>query len=160
MYKKYNINPLSSLLGPFITLPIFIAVYSAVKDTTVIFEGDIAGLLLGNQLGNSITSGSWLAILLFIGMAISQFVTMKLPQWLNKKKQSKLKQKQKAPSTTNIIMYFFLIMIVVVAWSLPVAMSVYWIASSLFSVFQTFLMKWIDKPVKEEHIDISKRLGA
>lgn len=164
LYKKYDINPLSSLLGPFITLPIFIAVYSAVKDTTVIFEGYLFGLSMGAKLGNSILSGNIFAIILFVLMGGAQFLSMKLPQWLAKKNTKKYKQQPKSdnPMAGNgqMMTYFFLAMIIVISWILPVAMSVYWLASSLFSVVQAFIMNKLNStPSKEEKLSVNERLG-
>ena len=162
IYKKYNINPLSSMAGPFITLPVFIAVYSAIKDTTVVFEGTLFGLSMGAKLGASILSGNILAIIIFVLMGGCQFVAMRLPQWLSKKNVKKYKQQPKSSAMGNpqMMTYFFLAMIIVISWMLPVAMSIYWVASSLFSVFQSFLMnKLNNKPVEEEKLSVNERLG-
>ena len=37
--------------------------------------------------------------------------------------------------------YMMLIMIVFAGWVLPLALSIYWISSSLFSIFQTILFR-------------------
>ena len=140
LYKKHGIKPGASLLQPFLTLPIFIAVYSAVKDTTLIFEKEIAGLSLGANMGNAIISGKWFAIVLFVVMAITQFLTMKLPQWRAKKKLKSYQKQNKQQDPGNFMSYFFLIMIVVIAVMLPVAMSIYWVASSAYSIFQTLIL--------------------
>ncbi len=142
LYKKNKVNPITSLISPFLTLPIFIAIYCAVKDTTVIYEGNILGISLGAKLGENVLALNWVAILTFIIMVGFQFVTMKLPQWIAKKKAPyKASQTKQPMNQQNMMTYFFLIMIVVVAWMLPIAMSIYWIASSAFSVFQTFLIQ-------------------
>jgi len=149
LYNKNNVNPMSSLLTPFITLPILIAVYDAIRYTTVIFEQTVAGVSLGANLGQSILSGNWIAILIFVFMACAQFTTMKLPMWLSKK-NLKVYQREKANnSQMNGMSYFFLIMIVVLALSLPIAMSIYWIASSIFAIFQTLLLN--GKKGKKKH---------
>jgi len=152
LYKKHNINPMSSLLAPFITLPIFIAVYSAVQHTTVIFEGSIFGIELGTKISDAITKqGNWFAILIFVLMSITQFLTMKLPQWLNKKKVPTYKKKNEGNQMMGqgqMMTYFMLIMVVFIGWMLPCAMSVYWLASSLFSIVQTFLLDYLKKKEK------------
>lgn len=144
LYKKHNVNPLSSMVTPFITLPVFIAVYSAVKDTTIIFESTLLGLNLGDKLGATVMKFNWFAIVLFIVMAVLQFLTMRLPQWLGKRNQPEYLRNaakgSQAAGQQNMMSYFFLIMIIVISWMLPLAMSIYWIASSLYSVFQTLIM--------------------
>lgn len=144
LYKKYKINPISSIIGPFITLPVFIAIYCAVKDTTVIHEATIFNISLGAKVGENIMAFNWVAIVIFLLMIISQFLTMKLPQWVAKRNApyaAKTPQAGQGFNQQSIMTYFFLIMIVVIGWMLPLAMSIYWIASSVFSIFQTFLMR-------------------
>jgi YidC/Oxa1 family membrane protein insertase len=156
LYQKHGVNPMKSMLVPFITLPIFIAFYGAVRQTMSIRDGEIFGVELGSNLGDGVTAlfqgGSAFPLILLILMSGLQFVTMKLPQWLNKKKnpQPKYKQKQNANQpnpmmSTEMMTYMMLAMIVVASWVLPVAMTLYWVSSSLFSVFQTSLFHFLPK---------------
>ncbi len=144
LYRKYNVNPMASLITPFITLPVFIAVYSAVQHSSAIYDREIFGLSLGAKLGKSVLSPHWFAIVVFIVMGLSQFVTMRLTTWLNKKKQKSYKQpKTNGMSQTDMMMYFFLVMILIIGWSLPIALSIYWISSSLYSIVQTFVLDYL-----------------
>ena len=101
LYQKHGVNPMKSMLVPFITLPIFVAFYGAVRQTMSIRDGEIFGVELGSNLGDGVKAvfegGSVFPLILLIVMGGLQFVTMKLQQWLNKKKnpQPKYKQKQK-----------------------------------------------------------------
>ena len=160
LYQKHNINPMKSMLVPFITLPIFVAFYGAVRQTMTIREGEIFGVELGMNLGDGVTAlfegGSAFPLILLIVMGALQFVTMKLPQWLNKKKnpQPKYKQKQNNQQNpmmnTNFMTYMMLAMIIFASWVLPVAMTIYWVSSSLFSVAQTTLFHFLPKPELEK----------
>ena len=160
LYQKHNINPMKSMLVPFITLPIFIAFYGAVRQTMSIRDGEIFGVELGANLGDGVTAlfngGSAFPLILLIVMSVLQFVTMKLPQWLNKKKkpQPKYKQKQNQQQNpmmnTNFMTYMMLAMIIFASWVLPVAMTIYWVSSSLFSVAQTTLFHFLPKPELEK----------
>lgn len=160
LYQKHDINPMKSMLVPFITLPIFIAFYGAVRQTMTIREGEIFGVELGMNLGDGVTAlfegGSVFPLILLIVMSGLQFVTMKLPQWLNRKKnpQPKYKQKQNSQQNpmmnTNFMTYMMLAMIIFASWVLPVAMTVYWVSSSLFSVAQTTLFHLLPKPELEK----------
>ncbi len=143
-YKKNKVNPLTAIISPFLTLPIFIAVYGAVKDTMLRREGSVLGLNLGQTLSSGILSINIMAIIVFLAMIGSQFLAMKIPQLLNRNKISHMDEKaRKAQNQTQSFTYVMLIMVVVVGWMLPSAMSVYWIASSLFSVLQAIIMKRI-----------------
>jgi YidC/Oxa1 family membrane protein insertase len=139
IYQKNNVNPLASIIVPFLTLPIFIAIYGAVKDTLILGQGSILGLNLSQTLSSGILAFNPFALFIFVGMIGSQFLAMKLPTWVNKKKnQQPVDEKvRKANAQQQNIIYVMMFTIVFVGWVLPVAMSVYWIASSLFMVFQT-----------------------
>ena len=161
LYQKHGVNPMKSMLVPFITLPIFIAFYGAVRQTMSIREGSIFGVELGSNLGDGVTAlfegGSVFPLILLVVMSGLQFVTMKLPQWLNKKKnpQPKYKQKQNANQAnpmmnTEMMTYMMLAMIVVASWVLPIAMTIYWVSSSLFSVAQTTLFHFLPKKDEEK----------
>ena len=161
LYQKHGVNPMKSMLVPFITLPIFIAFYGAVRQTMSIRDGEIFGVELGSNLGDGVTAlfegGSVFPLILLVVMSGLQFVTMKLPQWLNKKKnpQPKYKQKQNANQAnpmmnTEMMTYMMLAMIVVASWVLPIAMTIYWVSSSLFSVAQTTLFHFLPKKDEEK----------
>ena len=154
LYQKYDINPMKSMLVPFLTLPIFIAFYGAVRQTVMIRDGVVFGSELGLNLGEGVLAafngGSIFPIIVLVLMFGFQFLTMKLPKWMNKttKKDPEYKQKElkkKAKETgamkPEMMTYMMLIMIVFAGWVLPLALSIYWIASSLFSIFQTVLFR-------------------
>lgn len=161
LYQKHDINPMKSMLVPFITLPIFVAFYGAVRQTMTIRDGEIFNVELGSNLGDGVMAlfqgGSAFPLILLILMGGLQFVTMKLPQWINKKKNPQPKYKQQNKNNpqnpamnTNMMTYMMLAMIIVASWVLPVAMTIYWVASSLFSVAQTVLFSKIAKPLTEK----------
>ena len=154
LYQKYDVNPLKSLIMPFISMPIFICVYHAVNNTAILKNGSVFGVNLGDSMSTGILSLKWFAIVLFILMIAIQFVSMKLPQWIQKYKNKdrrpdpRLEQAQKQ---TNMMTTIFFGMIVFMGWMLPTSMTVYWIASSLVSVAQTLISQKIlgNKPKKE-----------
>lgn len=158
LYQKHGVNPMKSMLVPFITLPIFVAFYGAVRQTISIREGVAFGVELGLNLGDGVlgafAGGSWFPVIVFVLMAGFQFVTMKLPQWLQKSKNKtpeyKKKQTQQSAAQMNsqMMVYMMLVMVIIAAWVLPIAMSIYWVASSAFSLLQTVLFKVL--PSKED----------
>lgn len=141
IYQKYGVKPLAPFLSMFITFPVFIAMYRAVMYLGVLRTGDIGGVILGNNLNTYIIGANafnWVALVIFILMAASQILSMKLPQIMNKKRMSDAaKQAQKQTSMmTNIMM----IMILVMGFMMPVTMSVYWIASAVVGMVQSVIM--------------------
>lgn len=146
LYKKNKVNPVSSLIAPFITLPIFIATYGAVRDTALIAEGYVFNVSLGQTLGSVIMGWNIFGFVVFVLMVASQFVSMKITQWLNKKNmKGRQAGQQGGLNQQNFMTYFFIIMIVIIGWMLPLAMSLYWIFSSWFSILQAVLMNYFTK---------------
>ncbi len=144
IYKKNGINPLSSLISPFATLPVFLAIYGAVSSTLVLREGHVFGVALGSPLKDGVLSYNVFAIILIVLMVGSQYISMKIATWISKKKMQDSHRPvdprlQKNPA--NTMTYVFMIMIVVIGWVLPISMTVYWIASSLFTIVQTYAMR-------------------
>ena len=164
VYKKHGVNPLSSLLMPFVSFPIFIGVWGAVRGTLVLRSGDILGINLGINLNEQILSFNIGAIILFLIMAAAQFVAMRLPGWLaNRDAVQKGGPKKKASSQMNLTYNIMYVMILVAGFALPGAMVIYWIVGALYGVGQTFLVRLINKnkktnkpEKKREPIDLVK----
>ena len=165
LYKKYNINPLTSMIGPFLTLPIFISMYGAVQASTILREGVLGSgkhaLLLGQTLSSGILNWNWIAIVLFILMIATQYLSMKVPTWIANKKTRKHGNpnvKNPQDSTQQIMTWVMLVMIVFVGWMLPIAMTIYWVSSSLFSILQSILMQNIKSTPKKNKKEENKSI--
>ncbi len=156
LYQKYDVHPFKSLIMPFISMPVFLCVYHAVNNTSILKSGNVFDVNLGDAMSTGIIGGKWFAIVLFIVMVATQYASMKLPQWIQKKK---LKDSNRRPDPriaqtqkqTNTMTTVFFVMIVIMGWMLPTSMTVYWIASSLVSVGQTLISQKVlgSKPKKE-----------
>ena len=132
LYKKYNINPLSSCLGAFIQLPILYAFFEAINRVPVIFEENLFGLVLGTTPMKAITSGNYyyaIIVLLIIG---TTFISQRM---------TKINSTSKDGIDPNMMMNTMLIMIAVMSLNFSVALSLYWIASTTFSIVQTYIVK-------------------
>ena len=150
LYKKHGINPFSQILVMFLQFPIFIAVWGAMTGSAILASGSVMGLNLNASLGTEMTvnffsGGWWTAVVLFILMAASQFLSMKLPTWMQKKKTKNISKLGKNPaadkqtSQTKMITNVMFIMILVMSWSLPAAMGVYWFIGAVISMLQTLI---------------------
>lgn len=143
IYKKNGINPLASLLPTFISLPIFLSVWSAVNQTLVIRSGTFLGLELGGELSSQVFSFSITAILLFVLMAATQILSMKLPNILrlrkaNYKNKEQIKESNKQMALTTNIM---LIMVLVTGFVLPSALAIYWTIGGIIGIIQTLVFQ-------------------
>lgn len=158
LYKKYNISPTGTLLVTFIQFPILMAMYMAVQRSEAVQTGTFLGMkmdstpLTGIQgaLKGDVTG--WVYLGLFIFMAICQFVSMKLPQIIQKKKAEAeaVKHHRKPEVSDNKSMKFMQIymmaMILMFGLMWPSAMALYWAINSLVNIVKTLVIqKVIDK---------------
>jgi len=140
LYQDFNINPLAMLITPFITMPVFISVWGAIKGTTIIGDGTLFGLSFGIKLSTQIFDANLFGILIFLLMVVAQVVSMLLPQWL-KNRKNKGKPKQKNPM--NGYMIFMLVIMLWTGLFLPAGMAIYWTMGAVFSACQTAIFQYI-----------------
>lgn len=152
LYRKHKVNPLSSLLILVIQFPIFIGVWGAMTGNAVLSTGTFLGLNLSTSVWDALTrvnpvwsGGWWTALVLFLLMAVAQFMAMKVPQWIQKRKAKKVARLGKNPAqqqqnrTMNIVSWVMLIMIIFMGFTLPAAMGFYWFVGALVSLAQSLI---------------------
>ena len=137
LYKKYGVNPLSSCLFAFIQIPLLIAFYEAINRVPVIFEGDLLGLILGTTPLKAVTGGHYQYIIIVVLIVATTIISQKL-----NKTASNPNSKDVNP---NIMMNAMVIMIAIMSINFSVALSLYWIASTVFTIGQNLLVKHIKK---------------
>ena len=150
LYKKHKINPFGMFIVMIFQFPIFIAVWGAMQGSAILMSGEFFGLSLAAKTGDAMINfqGPWyVAWIIFVLMSLGQIAAMKIPQYIQKKKQGEsqklvknptVEQQQKTMSMVNNVM---LIMIIVMGLSLPVSMCIYWFITSLISLGQSFLIQ-------------------
>lgn len=156
VYQKYGVKPFAPFLSLLVTFPVFIAMYHAVMNLGVLRTGNIGGVILGNGLSTYIIGGNFkvTALIIFIIMAASQVLSMKLPQILNKKRMSEEAKKQQ--KQTSMMTNVFMIMILVMGFTMPVVMSIYWIASAAVGMLQSYLMHKLNNGNKSGKYKVKK----
>ena len=175
LYKKYKVHPFSSLLVIIVQFPVFICVWNALQGSASLSRDAVLGLRLSDTIWNVLSNftnwpsnpGWWTALVLIILMSAAQIVSMLLPQWLNKKRMknvtklgnsSALNQQNRTLKITQWVMTIF---IVIMGFTLPSAMGVYWFAGAIISIIQSVLLHFIfvarqNKRDKGNYIDITK----
>ena len=128
IYQKYKINPLSGCLLSFIQLPLLFAFLEAINRTPALFENNFLVFQMGTTpwVGILNNHNYWyiLLIVLIIGTTFISFrKTMK-------------DQSGPAAEQMKYTIYFMLAMISIASLTLPAALGIYWIASSLFTILQ------------------------
>jgi len=149
LYKKHKVNPLSQLLVLVIQFPIFIGVWGAMTGSAVLSTGMFLNLNLSDSIwaalkvGPKAHPGWWTALVLILLMSAGQFFAMKVPQWIQKAKAKNVARLGKNPAqkqqnrTANMVSYVMLVMIIVMGFTLPAAMGVYWFVGAIVSLIQT-----------------------
>ena len=140
LYKEHKINPFSGCLPLLIQLPVLLALYKALsvgfkpESLNALYPfihnpGSIKEISFG--LINIAKSAPLLAI------------TACLLQWV----QSKQAMSFQAPASKNEpestafkmsrqMLYFFPIMVIIIAWNLPAGLVIYWVVATIFSIFE------------------------
>lgn len=146
LYQKHDINPLGTIGGAFLNFPIMIAIWQAVQRAEVVINGYFFDVSMDASPMHLITSDlantGWKCIVLLVILAITQFVSMKLPTYLAKKKMKERDRKNaKANNQTDTMMNVTFVMIIFMSVSMPTGMSFYWIVSAVAQVVQTIYIQ-------------------
>ncbi|MDP3442150.1 MAG: YidC/Oxa1 family membrane protein insertase, partial [Ignavibacteria bacterium] len=92
--------------------------------------------------------GVYLFAVIYVLMGVFQFISMKLPMYLQKKlapvkeKKHAVGDKKSAGPNMEMMMYVSLVMIMGIAVSWPTAMSLYWLVTSLAQIAQTVFIQF------------------
>lgn len=151
LYKKHDINPMGSIVTMFIQLPIILAIYQAVMRADAVYQGKFIGIDLVKTPMEGIKNGSIPVIIIFLLMIAFQFISLKLPQYLAKKRKenSNIKTKEYAEppkkggmqGSMNMMMYMSIGMIVFFAINWPLGMSFYWLVSAFTRIVQNLVIQ-------------------
>ena len=149
LYKENDIKMGMTLLGSFIPLPLLMAVLNAVYYAGALHNGE--HLVLGADMnlkpfvGFQAGINSWLYVLIILLMIGTQFLSMKLPAFLTKKRleadrsYKSYDKTQTAKDPMSGMTNFMIVMMVFIAWQTPTTMSIYYIFSSLMAIVRSFV---------------------
>ncbi len=151
LYAKNGINPLGSMLTPFLQFPIMIAMYYAAQRADVVANGTFMGISLQTTPieGFMNLKTLWPIAMIFIVMLVLQVGSVLIPQELAKRRQRQQKgykayaddSKSSMASSSNVMMFSTLILIGFLGIRWPAAMSVYWAISSLTNIVKTLFIQ-------------------
>jgi len=153
LYQKYGVNPLGCLL-PFLQMPIFLAIYYAVRrlpyniGTGVLdiseFNGSTTFLgidllkVISTELSNNI-----FYIVIPIIVAVTMFAVQYLATKRTKKNQANVPEYRRNNQAAGmqkqmqIMMYVMVLMMAYISYISPAALGFYWIIGNLYSILQT-----------------------
>src|SRR3989344_7750748 len=126
LYRAHGINPFSGFFGIFIQLPILIALYQIFWKSLAVLHATVNTMFLGFI---PLTEAS-------VGMAafaaISQY--WQGPKALLPKTQKTKKKPNKAKKMPKQKLYVFPVIIFMIAYKLPAAVSLYWTFMNIFAI--------------------------
>lgn len=158
LYKEHKINPLSGCLPLLIQLPVLIALYSALNSG--LKPESLSGLyaFVGrpesiNQVALGFIDLAKKSSLMAILAGVLQWFQMKLatsgqasaPQnnanspLSNMNPERDREGSQRASISYGMnkqMLYFFPVMVIIIAWNLPAGLVIYWVAATVFSIFE------------------------
>ena len=132
VYKEYNIKPISGCLTGFLQIPLFFAFYEALYRLPILFESKFLGFHMGMTPLAGAESGHWYYLILPILVGVVTYFSFKM----NKNSMAGDQAKQ-----MNMMFNIMIVMIFITSFSMSVAIIIYWITNSLFSVLQNLIIK-------------------
>ncbi|MBT4349607.1 membrane protein insertase YidC [bacterium] len=153
LYKERKINPFGSCLPMLVQLPFLFAIYrvffNELKDGAI-FDSSSLYTFVANPQSLDIMAFGFLnlsdkSIVLAVLAGAAQF-------WQSKMMMSKSKAKNPAAAMTNQMMYFLPIITIVIGASFPAGLTFYWLLTTLFSVFQQYMVLGFKKKKPEVEV--------
>ncbi len=142
LYKEHGVNPFSSILLLIIQLPIMIGLYWVVRSGLT--PGDIAGLYSFipqpgtiNPLFLGVVNLAEPSIVLIGLAAVAQYVQARLAIYRDPTNKAPLTSAEKMAQNMTFVGPFITIL---VFYGLPAAVGLYWLTTSVFSVFQQIII--------------------
>ena len=164
LYKKHKVHPFLSILVIIIQFPLFICVWNALTGAASLSRDSVLGLYLSDTIWSTLTNsagwpalpGWWTALVLIILMSGAQILAMMIPQWINKKrlkampKLSVNKAQSDSQKQMKMMSWVMTAVVIIMGFTLPSAMGVYWFAGAIFSILQTLITQLIMNRKKKE----------
>ena len=148
LYEKNHLNPIGILIATFIQLPVLVCMYSAVRRAEAVSTGTFMGVSLSITPLEAFTAGIIIPLVIYVLMIVTQFLSMKLPQWLAAIKGKKNKHYEKPKEQNPLLTYGMLIMISFAMLNWPTVLSLYYCIYSIINVVKTLVIDLIIKKGK------------
>ncbi|MBR2577768.1 MAG: YidC/Oxa1 family membrane protein insertase [Erysipelotrichaceae bacterium] len=145
LYKKYDINPLGSLIATFIQFPVLISMYAAVRRSAAVANGTFLGQSLALTPKEAFAQGAFIIVAIYVAMIVMQFVSISMPRWLSIRKgkmeaDRHHKTYEKPAQQNSFMMYGMIVFIGVIMLSWPAALSLYYCIYSVVNIGKTLLI--------------------
>lgn len=144
LYKEHKVNPLGGCLPILIQLPVIWSLYqvfiNGVKASSLT---DLYSFVYNPGVLGHVGLGFLDLAAKNPVMALIAGASQGVQAWLAAKVQKAAGGNQDNPAAkmTQQMMYFFPIMITVISWSLPAGLVLYWITTTVFSIFEQLYIR-------------------
>ncbi len=142
LYKTHGVNPFSSIILLIIQLPIMLALYWVVQSGLT--PGELSGLYSFiphpqtiNPMFIGLINLSRTSIVLIVLAAVAQYFQAQLAIYRDPQNKAPLSPAEKM---ARQMVYVGPIITIFIFYSLPAAVGLYWLTTSLFSIFQQIII--------------------
>lgn len=122
LFQENQVNPAAGCLPLIIQMPVFIALYNAIIYNTGLREHTFLWMQLGEP-------DPWR--ILPIIAAITTFLQTKMMMSMNPAQMQ---------GPMKIMMYMYPVIILVMSWSFPAALPLYWVYSNIYTIVQNYFL--------------------
>ena len=167
IYSDNDIHPFGSMLVMFIQLPVMMGMFYACMRAVTTVYGTFMGMPLSETPLQGFQNLQWGPIAVYILMIVMSILQMEIPKWINKLSKKGAKKTKKEPkqsggmmgNTMNMTMYMTTALIAFMYISWPIAMSFYWLVSSIIRSATSVLSHFISEKemAKREQKKIEER---
>lgn len=155
IYSDNDIHPFGSMLVMFIQLPVMMGMFYACMRAATTVYGSFMGMPLSETPLYGFQHMQWGLISVYILMILMSLIQLQLPKWLNKlsnkdgkKAYQQDKQAGAMANTMNMTMYMTTALIAFMYLSWPIAMSFYWLVSSVIRALTSILSHFISEDAR------------
>jgi YidC/Oxa1 family membrane protein insertase len=140
LYKEHKINPFSGCLPILIQLPVLLALYKALS---VGFNPESLNVLYSfvphpgsiKEIAFGFVNLAKKAPILAVAAGVLQWVQSKQAVAFQAP-ASKGEPESAGLKMSRQMLYFFPVMVIIIAWSLPAGLVLYWVVATAFSIFE------------------------
>lgn len=155
--KEAKIHPFIPMIFLILQFPLFICVWSALQGSAVLASESWLGLSLTTTVSTCFTSfgstkGAVTGICIFIFMTLANILSSCTGMWFNNWRTAKFGAANQptdgSPNpakTMKYVTYFMMVIIIIMGWSLPAGMGIYWFTGAVISILQSLLNEFFQK---------------
>lgn len=166
LYTDNDIHPFGSMLVMFIQLPVMMGMFYATMRAATTVYGSFMGMSLATTPLTGFKSLQWGIITVYLLMIVMSILQMELPKWLNKLdiKQGRVKAPKDdvkpggmMANTMNMTMYMTTALIAFMYISWPIAMSFYWLVSSIIRAITSIASHFISLGARQKREEENRK---